>query len=87
MMFYSQRKVKDENGMNVLAEASFRGVVVRPLLERVRRSSASQICVRRLQVTTLPAHRRLLGTITTRLRAVRHKLGGRTLQYIASTCI
>ncbi|CAN0249236.1 unnamed protein product [Scytosiphon promiscuus] len=42
--------VKDENGLNTMVEASFSGVAVRPLSERVRRSSASQICVRRLQV-------------------------------------
>ncbi|CAM9350083.1 unnamed protein product, partial [Ectocarpus sp. 4 AP-2014] len=41
--------VKDEKGLNVMVEASFSGVAVRPLCERVRRSSASQICVRRLQ--------------------------------------
>eukprot|EP00903_Cladosiphon_okamuranus_P018581 g17104.t1 len=41
--------VKDENGLNTMVEASFSGVAVRPLCERVRRSSASQICVRRLQ--------------------------------------
>ncbi|CAM9376650.1 unnamed protein product, partial [Hapterophycus canaliculatus] len=43
--------VKDEKGLNVMVEASFSGVAVRPLCERIRRSSASQICVRRLQVT------------------------------------
>ncbi|CAN0560653.1 unnamed protein product, partial [Ectocarpus sp. 12 AP-2014] len=41
--------VKDEKGLNVMVEASFSGVAVRPLYERVRRSSATQICVRRLQ--------------------------------------
>ncbi|CAM9508508.1 unnamed protein product, partial [Ectocarpus fasciculatus] len=41
--------VRDEKGLNVMVEASFSGVAVRPLCERVRRSSASQICVRRLQ--------------------------------------
>lgn len=43
-------KVKDENGLNAIVEASFSGVAVRSLRERVKRSSASQICVRRLQV-------------------------------------
>ena len=47
-------QVKDEDGLNAMVEASFSGVAVRPLCERVRRSSASQICVRRLQVC-LPA--------------------------------
>ncbi|CAM9345973.1 unnamed protein product, partial [Ectocarpus sp. 8 AP-2014] len=41
--------VKDEKGLNAMVEASFSGVAVRPLCERIRRSSASQICVRRLQ--------------------------------------
>lgn len=42
--------MRDEDGNNVLVEACLSGVAVRPLCERVRRSSASQICVRRLQV-------------------------------------
>lgn len=43
-------KVRDESGVNLLVEASFSGVAVRPLLERIRRSTASQICVRTLEV-------------------------------------
>lgn len=62
--------MREETGENVLVEASFSGVAARPLGERIRRSSANQICVRRLQV----AHPRLLPTdlprgVTTRLVA------------------
>ncbi|CAM9820453.1 unnamed protein product [Ascophyllum nodosum] len=43
--------VRQEDGSNVLVEASFSGIAVRPLCERIRRSSANQICVRRLQAS------------------------------------
>ncbi|CAM9472746.1 unnamed protein product [Choristocarpus tenellus] len=42
--------VRDKDGTNILVEASFGGVKVRPLSERLARSSAAQICVRRLQL-------------------------------------
>eukprot|EP00752_Nemacystus_decipiens_P004689 g4277.t1 len=77
--------VKDENGLNSMVEASFSGVAVRPLCERIRRSSASQICVRRLQALRTEEMRAEARRFVSEVADLPYKEGGEgLLQMVAA---
>ncbi|CAM9442100.1 unnamed protein product, partial [Discosporangium mesarthrocarpum] len=79
--------VRDEDGTNLLVEASFGGIKVRPVMERVARSSATQICIRRLQAERTESTREEARLFVSQVAHLGYKKGTGGLLQMASAAV